>query len=397
MRFSRSFNIIILMLWTTAVTVYRGWRAPNDFAEAHWLLDYHFGFIKRGLIGEVLSLVTGYFAVPITAELIATLATIAFLIYGLTLMALSTRIVYKLQGSDLAVMLTLVFLASPFMVMSAHLNGYYDNIIIVLGVGSIALLLKRHLWLAIGLQVIALLIHENTLLLIFPPLCWAWWLMNRQPQTRLPIVPLLLPVVVFIGLALYQSQLMTQNLIRAYTEHLARFPFIQADKRTVVPLWIYSPFIEHLASRKAAIFSSETASGVNLILPMLLSSLYFLLKTFRLSLLSLEFIGLFLICLAPQWLHLIAWDTARIWTYSIMSSFLMLWIYAELGIAGQPVLNGKLIGVIAFVTHVILVTPLMDEACDALSLNLRLLLYIPVIVGALLLGMPSSQWLRFKT
>lgn len=400
MRFSRSFGIILLMFWTMAVTVCRGWRTPNDFAEAHWLLDYRLGFIKRGLIGEVLSLTTDYFTVPITAQLIATLATVALLIYGLTLIALSMRIVYKLHGSDLAVMLALVFLASPFTVMSAHLNGYYDNIVIVLGVGSIALLLKRYIWLAVGFQIVALLIHENTLLLTFPPLCWAWWLINRQSQTlpmpRLSILPLLLPVVVFIGLALYQSQLMTQNLIRAYTEHLARFPFIQADKRAVVPLWIYSPFIEHLASRKTAIFSSETVSGVHLILPMLLSLLYFLVKTFRLSLLSLEFMGVLLICLMPQGLHLIAWDTARIWTYSIMSSFFMLWIYTELGIVKQPVLKGRLIGMIAFVAHVVLVTPLMDDAHDALSLNLRWILYLPVIVGVLCLGAPSTQWLRFK-
>jgi len=42
----------------------RAWRTPNDFAEMRSLLDYHFGFVKRGLIGEIVSFVTRLLSMP---------------------------------------------------------------------------------------------------------------------------------------------------------------------------------------------------------------------------------------------------------------------------------------------------------------------------------------------
>jgi hypothetical protein len=34
----------VLLPLTVALTLSRAMRWPNDFAEAHWLLDYRFGF-----------------------------------------------------------------------------------------------------------------------------------------------------------------------------------------------------------------------------------------------------------------------------------------------------------------------------------------------------------------
>ena len=39
----------VLMLGALVATVLRTIRWPNDWSEAHWLLDYRFGFVKRGL------------------------------------------------------------------------------------------------------------------------------------------------------------------------------------------------------------------------------------------------------------------------------------------------------------------------------------------------------------
>ena len=173
---TRKLGIIALTIYTLFVTVLRAFRPPNDFAEAHWLLDYRYGFVKRGLIGEIFSLITGYLSIPVTAQLIFILATVAFLIYCVLIIALSLRIVQRSGWSTEAVVVSLVFLSSPFVVMSAHLVGYYDNIIIVLGLVSIALLLKNRPWLGACLQVPALLTHENSIILIFLffvwPGCW---------------------------------------------------------------------------------------------------------------------------------------------------------------------------------------------------------------------------------
>ena len=53
---SRSSLTYLVLLWTLGITLARAIRTPNDYSEAHWLLDYRFGFIKRGLIGSMCSL-----------------------------------------------------------------------------------------------------------------------------------------------------------------------------------------------------------------------------------------------------------------------------------------------------------------------------------------------------
>ena len=46
--------IALGLLWAFGVTLLRGLRRPNDWAEAHWLIGYDFGLIKRGLPATLL-------------------------------------------------------------------------------------------------------------------------------------------------------------------------------------------------------------------------------------------------------------------------------------------------------------------------------------------------------
>src|SRR5688572_14664661 len=108
---TRKHAIIVLMIYTLVVTIVRSFRTPNDFSEAHWLLDYRFGFMKRALVGEIVSLVTGYLSIPITAQLISALSAAAFLIYCSTLVVLSLRIVQRSGWSTATVLVVLVFLS----------------------------------------------------------------------------------------------------------------------------------------------------------------------------------------------------------------------------------------------------------------------------------------------
>jgi len=82
-----------------------------------------------------------------------------------------------------------------------------------------------------------------------------------------------------------------------------------------------------------------------------------------------------------------AWDTARIWTYSIVCAFLLLWIYVEMFRAriatSQFVV---LLCIVALFLNVIEVTPLMDGLRDHFDVTTRLLLYSPVLATALCLS-----------
>jgi len=141
--FSRKFGITVILLWTFGVTIMRSFRLPNGYAMAHWLVDYRFGLVRRGLAGTIVSLTTNIMHTHPTKQLIIILSIIIFILYCLVLIALGLRTIHRTGWSTAAMLTVLVFFSSPFVVMSAHLMGYLDHSIITLAVLSIILLPQR--------------------------------------------------------------------------------------------------------------------------------------------------------------------------------------------------------------------------------------------------------------
>src|SRR5262249_58668406 len=50
--------IVFALVWALVVTCLRSARLPNNLATEHWLIDYRFGFVKRGLIGSGVAVAT---------------------------------------------------------------------------------------------------------------------------------------------------------------------------------------------------------------------------------------------------------------------------------------------------------------------------------------------------
>jgi len=378
------------MVWTITVTVLRAVRLPNDFAEAHWLLDYRFGFVKRGLVGTIVSLLTKCADVSVTEGMISILSVTVFLIYCAVIIFLSLRIVNRARWSTGAILVTLVFLSSPFIVMSAHLVGYYDNIIILLGILSIALLIKGNIWLATSLQGVAILTHEISLLLTFPVLCLAWWLMNAKRQQQsvppLPLLPLLLPVLVFVVQADAQIFLDSREFVKSFSAYLSRFEFIQEGRSLLVPFWIATPFYDWFVDQRGALFARLLDTQMlGLVLPSVCAILYFIARVYRTWDRPADSLILLGVCFAPQIIHLVAWDTSRIWPYTILCSFLAFWIYAELVVPHQTDSLNIILCLAALAVNAVALTPLMDRRVDHFSLGTRLCLYAPVFAGALAL------------
>ncbi|MDP9310488.1 MAG: hypothetical protein M3R24_06305 [Chloroflexota bacterium] len=168
-----SFIPWVIIGWTFAVTIARAIRAPNDFSEAHWLLDYRFGFMKRGLIGSLCSAVTGLLGLQMNPGLIVALS-------GFTLCSMTAAIFFLLyrasrrhQLKDGIFALGVVFASSPFVVMQAHLLGYFDALLYVFAIASVALTLFDRPFLAALVSIVAILSHESYLLIGFPLACLA--------------------------------------------------------------------------------------------------------------------------------------------------------------------------------------------------------------------------------
>jgi hypothetical protein len=96
------------------------------------------------------------------------------------------------------------------------------------------------------------------------------------------------------------------------------------------------------------------------------------------------------ICLLPQSMHLLVWDTARTWTYSILCAFLLVWIDVESG-PGRPRSSQfvRLAGLAALLVNAIAVTPLMDGLREHFDVATRLWLYAPVFAVGLGLARQS--------
>jgi hypothetical protein len=402
MRCARQLGITTLMLYTTVMTALRAIRPPSDFAEAFWLLDYRFGFVKRALVGEVVTLVTTYLAVPATEGLIASLSYAAFGVFCGALILISWRILERSDWSADSCLVLLAFLSSPFVVMSAHLVGYHDNIVMILGILSIAFLLKGKPWLGALLQILALLTNEISMLVVFPCFCLAWLLLRtrgRRPDaTVMSPAPLLMLMGAFMLLILGQEAFLRPDFARLFEARLSQYSFIQEARNTWVPFWVTVSFRDYLSTQTGA-FAARLASidMLGLVLPSAMAMLLFIASAYRLGGHHLEALALLAASFAPQLMHLMAWDTARIWTYTILCAFLALWIYTETSTADKPRRALAVWSVGAILLNAFMLTPLMDLETDHFSLAIRLVVYSPVFIGALILAQrgddaPLKTW-----
>jgi hypothetical protein len=369
-----------------AVTAARSVRLPNDFAEAHWLIDYRFGVVKRGLVGEMLARVTGLGGVEITATLIAVLGCGALAAFLVALYAMAVRIVDRSGWSVAAVLAVLAFLSSPFVVITAHLTGYFDHLILPFTIGSIALLQRGKPLPAGLLAAVSIFVHEAALLVGWPLLVGAWLVERRSGRLRAgwrSAWPMLLPAVAFLVLAVNELRLNPQ-VQDALTAHLARYPFVEHGVHASVPSWMFTTFAEHFRVQAGYLPSRLALPQIHgIVLPTLLALLTFLIDGQRIRLLSVEAATIVGTCLATQVLQLAAWDTARIATYAILAAFVVVWVYvrpAERQITASPAVC--LVAAAAIASNILVSPPLMDQVSDRLPAVARIFLYLPMLAVA---------------
>jgi hypothetical protein len=159
-----------------AVSVLKGLRMPNRWAATHMTFNYAEGFIRRGLFGEVLLLVSGgrlyrYRALFIIAVLLFVAVTV--------MVTRMSRRALRLDEGDLGLKAALLaFAASPGLVFWAHMIGYLDYV----GVLSVSIFI---LWsassrrphamfvVAAGIGVVLALIHESMVVMFMPTMLFA--------------------------------------------------------------------------------------------------------------------------------------------------------------------------------------------------------------------------------
>ncbi len=386
---SRRAAVVALLVWTLAVTLLRAIRLPNDFAEAHWLLDYRHGLLKRGLVGEVVWSVGRVFGVRPGETTIAVLSGLVFAAFVAALLVVSLRVIARSRWSPAAVLTSVAFFSSPFVVMSAHFFGYFDSLIVLLAIVSVALVLRGRVWSAASLQTIAVLVHESSVVVGLPVVCFAWLLVraNGSRDARAPSFwPLLLPIAGLVALIASERFWLAPDVEGSLAAHLSRFQFIGGDMNLLVPRWLLTGSVENLAQLRR--FGERLSSGHmhGLVLPATLAIVCYLVEAVRPRTTALG-VALLAVCVAPLAMHAVAWDTARIWMFVIVASYLALWASVEASRPAERVsMSVGLIAIVAVSINVVTLSPLMDGLNERLSLSVRLLLYAPVLVACAFRG-----------
>ena len=386
----------LLLTVAMGATLTRTVQLPNDWAEAHWLLDYRFGYVKRGLPGQLLAWATDLLGITIDANVIASVALVLCGCFCTLLFLIAIHVVRR-SGWDAGVTAaTVAFLTSPFLVMTGHVVGYLDHVFLSLGVASIWCVTRERWWAASLLQTIAMFVHESSILLTWPSFVLVCLLRaaadrnERQSNAPLPILPLLLPLLT-AGLLTCVVPRVPTDFYASFTTHLKGFPFVRDGFD-----WMSGAMLAGSLSEAFSLMGPRLGenmakpSSIGLVVPTMLSLLLFVLARARLAVLSLESVAVAVVVLVPQTLHLVAWDLERLWTYSILLMFLVLWIYVDREEATEPKPRGTfVVPFFAVCCNLAMETPLMGHAEDRTSRKVRAVILLVLVVG--LLGLAITQ------
>jgi MFS family permease len=390
-----------VIIWTFAVTISRSIRTPNDFSEAHWLLDYRFGFIKRGFIGSLYTVITDFLGLQKSPRLILFLSLITLCGMFAAMLFMLWNSHRRQQSKDLPVVLGVVFGSSPFVVMSAHLLGYFDAILYVLAMVSVGLVLRARGYASAIVSSVAILSHEAYLLIGMPLVCLASVvaisLGSARTSWRPYVVALLIPISVFLTISPLQR--LTTNSEKLRTQlylHLDSFDIVPTRSRDVAT-WQTVSLVRFFQSQKGAFFDRLLSPRIwaSIGLP-LLFILFIIYSSFRIRAYSLLSAALLCFIFAPLAMHAVAWDTARISTYLIGGAFIAYCVIEGArptqGVGGSYLL----IALPALFVNIVGSVPLMDGKSDRYSLFARMLLYVPslAVVIAITVRSWEGKWIK---
>ncbi len=379
------------LAWTFAVTLARGLCPPNDFAEAHWLVDYRFGLIKRGLAGSLASLaagVTGGAATPLVIAVISGLILAA----ACAVLWLLVRRAWQAAPGDPATgtLVALVVLASPFTVMTAHLWGYFDALLFVATVAAIALVRRGRPLVAGAVQTAAVLVHESQLLVGWPLVCLAVWCAGAPGWSRRrQLVGLAMPVLAGVALFVTHAVMPGPTMRAQLAARLDAAGFV-GSIGPLVALYQTTGFLDFFAQNRGAFLARLLDARVLLSVgPTLVVCVLWLHARYGLRALSRGSLVLLAATFMPLAMHAVAWDTERIATLAIGNALVAGWVLATRpATAAWPAASPRvydavvLVAVPALLLNLFYRIPLMLGMAERFGLAERALLYLPALALA---------------
>ncbi|WP_370898229.1 hypothetical protein [Chryseobacterium gossypii] len=382
--------LVTLYLYAFIFSILRTLRLPNEWSEAHWMMDYRFGFIKRGLAGEIF----GCFFEKNEFNILVLSAVILFLLY-VAIFAIAVKETFSNENNICRILFYLIFFLSQYVVFTAHLIGYLDHIVFLLTMLIIFLIRRQKIFLASVLASLGILVHEISFFLMLP-VCFFALMVTTIPVNQFSLksifgpgilkkmaLLLVLPFLTTVSVSVYQ-ELHGENYFSEIFNYLSHNSMVSQRADSVASAYTKS-FSYYFSEESGHFFQRLFISRCTIFygIPVLFS-LWMMYKGLKINIPLLLLSGA--VCAFPLLLHAIAWDTFRIWSFPFMMLFLCFWILSS--VSGTRTLSPqKLSGVdiAAFIASFLLVTlipnSLFDGEVERFSLVERLIILVPLCSG----------------
>ena len=384
-------SVFLILFYTLAFSVGKTLRFPNDWAESHWLMDYRFGFIKRGLAGEIFSCLF-----PKTEFSITVLsAIILFALYFLFLL-ISGKEIFKKEFEVKKILFYLLFFSSQYIVFSAHLIGYLDHLVLLFTFLTVFLIRKKQIFIASLVAAFSVLIHEISFFILMPISVFA--LMISQISTEdfsLKLIVkkrnifqilqfLLLPLLALLSIFLFHDGESLQH-VKVFN-YLKKYSFIEENPADSVASGFTKSFFYQWEAQSPHFFQRVFVSTCTVFygIPMLAMA-FFIFKFFDFKKKLDLFLLLNAVCFSPLLLHAIAYDTYRIWTFPFIMLFLVFWILQMYQFPKNEKSSLNIFELFLFAISIIftLFIPnhLFDGEVERFSFQTRVLCSFPLVFG----------------
>lgn len=383
--------LALLYFYALIFSVFKTMRFPNEWSESHWLIDYRFGFIKRGLAGQIF----GIFFQKNEFNILLVSAVILLILYGF-LYFIALKQTDDFSQNTNRVVFYLIFFLSQYVVLSAHLIGYLDHIIFLLTILIIYLIRKNLIFLSSILVCISLLIHEISFFLTIPISLFSLIVTGIDSEkfsvkeafdlklVKKTALFLVLPTFLMFFLSYYQEIYGKDNYLSLFN-YLNSSGFIKKGIADLVAISYTEKFTYYLATESKSFFVKMTCRKSFAFSLPILFLLFVVYKEYKRIGLPLFFIFIIAV-LSPLLLHFVAWDTYRIWAFPYMMMFLGYWILNSKfkNYKNKPEQFTTLLMVISVFIMVFLAltqSELFDYEVERFSLIDRILLVLPIPIG----------------
>ena len=170
------------------MSIYRGIQFPMYWGATHYFLSYDLGFIKRGLIGSMISALNSPLLYGYSFFLLCSVTI--FLLNCLLLFSLVRELIKT--NNRLVTYCTVIYCSSYAIVVFAFCIGFFDHILLLF---TLCIIKIRHAtlryWVFFALSPVILFIHEAAFLLFFPVILLTFWLDYLKTPAKKTIILLL--------------------------------------------------------------------------------------------------------------------------------------------------------------------------------------------------------------